>query len=129
MCTNRRWDTNDCRQLVPVGETPSRRAHRGTGQNHIPEGWVEAVVRGSDRGVVGWDGSLACPSDEGSSVSMGPAAGGGASRVSPCMPTCTGSVSVSLGASGGSREASRVSTRMSTFTGPGSVAFGTTGGS
>jgi len=35
--TERRWDTNDCRQLHPVVEAPSRRAHRGIGQNHIPE--------------------------------------------------------------------------------------------
>jgi len=61
-CTEGRWDTNDCRQLHPGGETPSRRAHRGMGQNHIPEGWVEAVVRGSGQGVLGWDGSLVFPS-------------------------------------------------------------------
>jgi len=28
-CTERRWDTKDVRQLHPVGEAPSRRAHRG----------------------------------------------------------------------------------------------------
>jgi len=47
-CTERRWETNDCRQLNPVGEAPSRRAHRGIGQNHIPEGgwklWTRAVI-------------------------------------------------------------------------------------
>jgi len=125
-CTGRRWDTNDCRQLHPVGEAPSRRAHRGIGPNHIPEGWVEPVVRGRDRELLCWDGSLACPSDEGSSVSMGPAAGGGASRVSSSMSTCTGSGSVSIGASGGSREASRVSACMSTS---GWVAIGAIEGS
>jgi len=42
-CTERRWDTKDCRQLHPVGEAPSRHAHRGMGQNHIPEGAGAAV--------------------------------------------------------------------------------------
>jgi len=75
-CTERKWDTKDCRQLHHVGEAPSRRAHRGMGQSHIPEGWVEAMVRGRGRGVLGWDGSLACPSYEGSSISMGPVTAG-----------------------------------------------------
>jgi len=94
-CTERRWDTNDCRQLHPVGEAPSRRAHRGMRQNHIPEWWVEAVVRG--RGVLGWDGSLACPSAEGSSVYMGRVVGGGAARVPACGPSCNGSGSLAIG--------------------------------
>jgi len=98
-CTNRRLDTNDCRQLHHIGEDPPRRTHRGN--KHIPEGWVEALVRGCDRGVFGWDGSLACPSDEGSSVSVEPVAGG-LGCVSPCRPTSTASGSVSIGASGGS---------------------------
>jgi len=52
-CTERRWDTKDCRQPRPVGEAPSRREHRGIGQNHIPKGCVRAVVRGRDRWVLG----------------------------------------------------------------------------
>jgi len=88
-CTERRCDTNDCRQLHPVGEVPSRRAHRGIGQNHMPDWWVEAGIRSRGRGVLGCeDGSLACPSVEGSSMTMGPFAGGGASRVSSCMSPC-----------------------------------------
>jgi len=79
-CTERRWDTMDCRQLHPVVEAPSRRAHRGMGQNHITEGWVEAVVRGRCRGVLGWVGTLDCPPDDGPSFSLGPSAGSGASR-------------------------------------------------
>jgi len=90
-CTEQRWDTKDCRQLHPVGEAPSRRAYRGMGQNHIPEGWVEAVVRGRERGVLCWDGTCACPPDEGPSVSMGAAAGGGVSSASTCMPSCNSS--------------------------------------
>jgi len=49
-CGERRWETSDCRQPHPVGEAPSRHAHRGIGQNHMPDGWAEATVRGRDRG-------------------------------------------------------------------------------
>jgi len=90
-CTKRRPDTSDCSQPHPVGEAPSRRAHLGIGQNHMPDGCVEAGVRGRDRGLLGWDGRIASSSVEASSVSVGPAAGGGASRVSPRMPTCISS--------------------------------------
>jgi len=43
------------------------------------------------------------PLRRGSSISMGPVAGGGASRVSPCMPSCVGPRSLSIGATGGFR--------------------------
>jgi len=99
-CTERRWDTKDCKQLHPFGEAPSRRALRGMGQNHIPEGWVDAVVRGRCRGVLGWVGTLDCPPDEGPSVSLGPTAGGGASRAPSCVSIRTGSRSFSIGAQG-----------------------------
>jgi len=46
----------------------------------------------------------------------------------PCVPTCVGSGSVSIGATGGSRGASPVSPCMSLCTGSGSVAIGATGG-
>jgi len=128
-CTERRWDTKNCRQLRPVGETPSRRAHRAMGQNHIPEGWVEAVVRGRGRGVLGWDGSLACPSGEGSYIYMGPVAAGSASRASTRVSSCNGSESVSIGAPGGARGASPVIPCTSPCAGPGSVAADVTGGS
>jgi len=131
-CTDRRCDTNDCRQIQPVGEAPSRRPHRGIGQNHIPEGWVEAVVRGRGREPLGWDGSHACPSAEGSSISMGTVARGvglpwiflravmqrfrvgfhrgpwgarGASAGPRYTSPCTGSGSVAAGGTGGSRGA------------------------
>jgi len=58
-CTERSWDINDCRQPQPVGEAPSRRAHRGIGQNLIPEGWLGAGVRGRDRGC--WAGMVGSP--------------------------------------------------------------------
>jgi len=58
-CTERSCDTNDCRQLHPVGDAPSRRAHRGIGQNNITEGWVEAVDRCHGRGC--WVGMEAPP--------------------------------------------------------------------
>jgi len=111
-CTKRRWDTNDCRHPHPVGEAPSRRAHRDIGQNHIPEGCVGVVVQGRDRGVMGWDGTLACPSGEGSSISMVPVAEGMASRASTRVSSCNGSGSVSIGAPGGARGASRVRPRV-----------------
>jgi len=64
-CTDRTLYTNDCRQLHPVGEAPSRRAHRGIGQEHIPEWRLEAG--GRVRGTSSCDdGSLAFPSVEGS---------------------------------------------------------------
>jgi len=118
-CTERRWDTSDC-----------RRAHRGIGQNHIPDGWVGAVVRARDRRLLGCDdGGLACPSDERSSISMGPVAGGGAVRVPPCLSLATGFGSISIGFSCGSRGASRVSPCASTCVTSGLVAMGATGGS
>jgi len=86
------------------------------------------VDQGRDREMLGWDGSLACPTDAGLSVSMGPVAGGGASRVPPCVPTCVGSGSVSIGATGGSRGASPVSPCMSPCAGYGFVAIAATGG-
>jgi len=100
-CTERRWGTGDCRQTHPVGEAPSRRAYRGIGQNHIPEGWAEAGVRGRGRWVSDWAGSMAGPSVWGSSISKGPAAGGEASWVSPCTAArfCSGSVSRQAGSS------------------------------
>jgi len=128
-CTEWRWVTSDCRQPYPVGEAPSRSSHRGIGQNHMPDEYVEAGVRGRDRGVLGWDGRLACASFDDPPISMGPVLGGWASRVSLRMPTCTGSGSVSIGATRGSRGAFRVSPCMSTCTGSGSVAIGATGGS
>jgi len=128
-CTERRWDTNDCRQLHPVGDSPSRRAHLGIGKNHIPDGCVGAVVRGRHRGVLGCNGTLACPHDKGPSVSMGPAAGGGAFRVPPCVPTCVGPRSVSIVASGGHGGASPVSPCISPRTGSGSVTIGIAWGS
>jgi len=48
------------------------------------------VVRGRDRGVMGWEGTLACPCDEAPSVSMEPAAGGGR----PVYPPASAHVSV-----------------------------------
>jgi len=129
-CTKRRWDTSDCRLLHPVGEAPSRRAHLDIGQNHIPDGWVVAVVRGRDLGVLGCaDWGLTCPSDKGASISMGPVSGGGAFRVPPSLSLATGSGSVSIGASCGSRGTSRVSPCASTCVTSGPVAMGATGGS
>jgi len=122
-CTERKWDTNDCRQLHPVAEPPSRRAQHDIWKNQIPEGWVEAVVRGRDRAVLGLDGSRACPSAEGSSIAMGPVAGSGASRAPACASMCTSSGSVSIGATAGSRRAYRVSPSAVTYTGSGSVAI------
>jgi len=51
--TERRWLTRDCKQPQPVGEAPSRRAHRSMGQNQMPDGWTEAGVRDCDRGLPG----------------------------------------------------------------------------
>jgi len=36
--TERRWEIKDCRKPHLVGEAPSRLAHRGMGQNHMPDG-------------------------------------------------------------------------------------------
>jgi len=80
------------------------------------------VVRGRGRGVLGWDGSRACTSDEGSSIFMGPVAAGGDSRECTCVSSCTGSGSVSIGAPAGARGASPVHPCTSPCTGPGSVA-------
>jgi len=101
--TERRWDINDCRQ--PVGETPSRRAHRGMGQNPIPDGWAEAKIRGCGLGVSGWYGGPAGPSVAVSCTSMGPAMGGETSWVSPCMAPCARPGSVFIGVSKESRGA------------------------
>jgi len=102
-CTQRRWDTSDCRQPHPVGEDPSRRAHLGIQQTHMPDGWAEARVRGCDRGPTGWDMCPVDPSPDDSSIFMGAAAGGGESRLPPCSAPRTGSGSVSFVLPGESR--------------------------
>jgi len=61
-CTERRWDTKDCRQLHPVGEAPSRRAHRGMGQNHhLMGGWRLWFRAGAGRCWVGMGASPVRP--------------------------------------------------------------------
>jgi len=88
---------------------------------------VGDVGFGRDCGVLGWVGGLACTSVMGSSASMGPVTGGGASRASVCEPTCAGSGSDFIGAPGGPRGASPVSPCISPFMCPESVAIGVPG--
>jgi len=51
--TERRWEKSDCKHTHPFGEAPSRRAHRGIGQNHTLDWWAEAGARGCNREVPG----------------------------------------------------------------------------
>jgi len=67
---------SDCKQPHPVGEAPSRRAHCGIGQNHMPDGWAEAGARGCDRGVPGCEVDPTGASTMVGSTSMGLAPGG-----------------------------------------------------
>jgi len=149
-CTERRWDTKDCRQLHPVAEAPSLRAHRGMGQkhiqwhlgvpllaadcagrpcpqNHILDGWVEAVVRGRGRGVLGWDGSFGCPSAEGLSFPWGTSLGAGHPVYLLAGPRVPVQGRFPSGTLRGARGASPASPCTSPLTGPGSVASGVTG--
>jgi len=44
---------SECKQVHAVGKAPSRRAHRGMEQNHMPVGWAEEGARGCDGGLPG----------------------------------------------------------------------------
>jgi len=53
--TGRSQEIRDYRQPHHVGEALSRCAHRGMGQNHIPDGWAEAWARDCELGLPGLD--------------------------------------------------------------------------
>jgi len=85
----------DCKQLNLSGEAHSRRALRGMGQNHIPDGWPESGTRGCDRGLPSCEVGPSGASTGITSLRLAP--GGSPPRVSTCGVPCNGSGSVSIG--------------------------------